>query len=284
MIVSQAAVYAKALRAELCLRGRVDLHQIAGILNLSVREKDLVGCDGALLRSMRGSKGIIVVKQSIREFGRKRFTIAHELGHLILEGGSAACISSDIGQWSETKHSEKNADEFAAELLIPSEEVQSLINSEKPSLQLIRRVAEQYETSLSASGWRFCDIVTVPCAIIWSTNGVIQWFRKSDSFAFFLRRGVTVPEASYAMAAHKGHNVPGEPEPVPAYEWIEHPRILEGAEIWEQSVRLPWYDSVLTLLWVRREIMKEEREEDSLLPELDPEEFTLRRKRWPGKR
>jgi hypothetical protein len=284
MIASQAAVYAKALRAELRLKGRVDLHRIAETLNLSVREKDLVGCDGALLRSMTGSKGIIVVRQSIREFGRKRFTIAHELGHLILEGGSAACISSDIGQWAETKHSEKNADEFAAELLIPSEEVQSLINSEKPSLQLIRRVAEQYETSLSASGWRFCDIVSVPCAIIWSTNGVIQWFRKSDSFAFFLRRGVAVPDASYAMAAHKGQEVPDEPEPLPAREWIEHSRILEGAEIWEQSVRLPWYDSALTLLWARREIIKEEREEDSLLPELDPEEFTLRRRRWPGKR
>lgn len=47
---------------------------------------------------------------------------------------------------------------------------------------------------------------------------------------------------------------------------------------------LPWYDSVITLLWVKREITKGEREEDSLLAELDPEEFTLRRKRWPGKR
>lgn len=283
-MISQAAIYAKALRAELQLRGRVDLDKVTEKLNLSIRETNLVGCDGALLRSMTGSKGIIVVKQSIREFGRKRFTIAHELGHLMLQTESAACISSDIGQWSETKKSEKDADEFAAELLIPFDEVQSLINSEKPSLQLIRRVAEQYETSLSASGWRFCEIVTVPCAIIWSMNGVIQWFRKSDSFSFFLRRGVTVPDASYAMAAHKGQKVPDEPEPVPASEWVEHSRILEGAEIWEQSVRLPWYDSALTLLWVKREITKEEREEDSLLPELDPEEFTLRRKRWPGKR
>lgn len=284
MMISQAAVYAKALRAELQLRGRVDLEKIAEKMNLSIREKDLSGCDGALLRSMTGSKGIIVVKQSIREFGRKRFTIAHELGHLMLEGASAACISSDIGQWSDTKKSEKDADEFAAELLIPSDEVQSLINSEKPSLQLISRVAEQYETSLSASAWRYCDIVSVPCAIIWSTNRVIQWLRKSDSFNFFLRRGVNVPEGSYALVAYKGERLPEGPEPVPAAEWIEHPRLLEGAEIWEQSLKLPYYDSVITLLWAKREITKEERDDDSLLEELDPEEFTLRRKRWPGKR
>ena len=284
MMVSQAGVYAKALRAELQLRGRVDLDKIAEKLNLSIREKDLTGCDGALLRSMTGSKGIIVVKQSIREFGRKRFTIAHELGHLMLQGASAACISSDIGQWSDTKKSEKDADEFAAELLIPSDEVHAVINSAQPSLQLISRVAEQYETSLSASGWRYCDIVSIPCAIVWSTNRVIQWFRKSDSFSFLLRRGVSVPDASYAMAAYKGERVPEQPETVPAGEWIEHPRLVEGAEIWEQSLKLPWYDSVITLLWVKREITKGEREEDSLLAELDPEEFTLRRKRWPGKR
>ena len=86
------------------------------------------------------------------------------------------------------------------------------------------------------------------------------------------------------MAAYKGKRPPEQPEPVHAGEWIEHSRLLDGAEIWEQSLKLPWYDSVITLLWAKREITKEEREEDSLLEELDPEEFTLRRKRWPGKR
>lgn len=284
MIFSQPTVYAKALRAEMQLKGRVDLDEIAEKFNLSLIEKPLTGCDGALLRSATGSKGIIVVKGSIREFGRKRFTVAHELGHFVLHGASAACISSDVGQWSDARQREKEADEFSAELLIPSDEVQPLVNSHEPSLQLIRRVAEEYETSLSASGWRFCDIVSTPCAIIWSTNQVIQWLRKSDSFPFFLRRGVNVPGGSYAMAAYKGKRMPEDPEPVPAGEWVEHPRLLEGAEIWEQSLKLPWYDSVITLLWAKREITNEDREEDALLEELDPEEFTIRRKRWPGKR
>jgi len=86
------------------------------------------------------------------------------------------------------------------------------------------------------------------------------------------------------MAAYKGKTVPEEPEPVRADEWIEDNRLLEGAEIWEESLKLPWYNSVLTLLWTKRDIVKEVREEDSLLKELDPEDFTLRRKRWPGKR
>ncbi len=86
------------------------------------------------------------------------------------------------------------------------------------------------------------------------------------------------------MAAYKGKKLPENPEPIAANEWIESGRLLDGAEIWEQSLSLPSYDSVMTLLWVKMQITKEEVGDDSLLEELDPQEFTLRRKRWPGKR
>lgn len=166
----------------------------------------------------------------------------------------------------------------------PTKEIKVVINRQAPSIQTIQGIAQEYETSLSASAWRYCDAVDVPCAVVWSTNEVIQWSRKSDSFRFFLRRGVKVPQVSYAMTAYKGQKPPENPEPIAADEWIESGRLLDRAEIWEQSLRLPWYDSVITLLLIKGQITKEEVEEDSLLEELDPQEFTLRRKRWPGKR
>jgi hypothetical protein len=86
------------------------------------------------------------------------------------------------------------------------------------------------------------------------------------------------------MAAYKGDVLPKTPEPLAAYEWVESARLLDGAQIWEQSINLPSHKSVLSLLWVKHEIMKEQDDRDSLLEELDPEDFTLRRKRWPGKR
>jgi hypothetical protein len=65
---------------------------------------------------------------------------------------------------------------------------------------------------------------------------------------------------------------------------IDSWNLRESAEIWEQSLRLHSYHCVITLLWIKREIVQTTTEEDSLLDELDPEDFTLRRKRWPGKR
>ena len=285
MNLSRSSLYASALREELQIKGCVDLAAVAEEFRLSIRELHLAGCDGALLRSSIDSRGIIAVNSSIREFGRKRFTVAHEIGHRVLHGASAACSPSDVGNWSaDAKQIEKAADEFAAELLLPSKEIGAVINSRSPSLQNIQSVAQEYQASLSASAWRFCDLVGTPCAVIWSTNEVIQWSRKSDSFRFFLQRGVKVPPASYAMAAYKGKEVPDDPEPVAANEWIESGRLLDGAEVWEQSLGLRSYDSVITLLWLKREIAREEGHEDSLLEELDPEEFTLRRRHWPGKR
>jgi len=73
-------------------------------------------------------------------------------------------------------------------------------------------------------------------------------------------------------------------EPVAADEWIESGYLLEDAEIWEQYRPLRSYDSVITLLWIKREISPPGGKEDILLEELDPEDFTLRRKHWPGKR
>ena len=193
MNLSRSSVYANALRDELNLTGCADLIAVAKKLHLSVREIELTGCDGALLRSSIGSGGIIAVKSSMRESGRKRFTVAHEIGHRVLHEASTACSSADIGNWSASaKQAEKEADEFAAELLLPAREIAPTINGHSPSLQVIQSVAKQYEASFSASAWRFCDIVATPCAVVWSTKRVIQWARRSDSFRFFLHRGSNV--------------------------------------------------------------------------------------------
>ena len=50
----------------------------------------------------------------------------------------------------------------------------------------------------------------------------------------------------------------------------------------EHSVSLPNYAAVLTLLWVvKTKRSAEEEYEEPYLEELDPEGFTLKRKRWP---
>jgi len=82
--MTEEAMMAAALRAELQIAPKVDLDQLAGQLSLTIVEVESKSFEGALLRSSRAFSGRILVRKGIRELGRRRFTIAHEIGHYIL--------------------------------------------------------------------------------------------------------------------------------------------------------------------------------------------------------
>ena len=168
--VNRGPVYAKALLTELKVLGWPDARGIAAQLQLDVTELDVQGFDGGLVRAKGTPFGAIVVRNSIREHGRKSFTVAHEIGHFVLPGhdaGGAVCGSSDIGNWADaSRELEREADEFAAELLLPTDYAKPKFRGESPSLKIIQRVANESNVSLSATAWRYCDLMSERCAIV----------------------------------------------------------------------------------------------------------------------
>ena len=70
-------------------------------------------------------------------------------------------------------------------------------------------------------------------------------------------------------------------EEVPAEAWIKSSWLKDDAVVSEQSILMPSYEGCLSLIWIRRAIEQKPTAEDELLPELDPEGFTVNRKRWP---
>ena len=101
-----------------------DLMALCRDLGLRIREVPAQGFDGALIRSKAGQKGIVAVNASIRENSRKRFTIAHEIGHFIIphhRNLGNICEGRKIESFdSHLIGPEIEANEFAAELLLPS--------------------------------------------------------------------------------------------------------------------------------------------------------------------
>ena len=97
------------------------VRDIAMSLGALVRERELQGCEARLVR--KGNMGIISVNGLIPEEGRKRFAIAHEIGHFILHTGTQLilCNEEDMHVWKESKTQEIEANEFAASLLMPYE-------------------------------------------------------------------------------------------------------------------------------------------------------------------
>lgn len=251
------AVYAAVLREELSLPPG-NIRDAAAALGLELREVDADGFDGALIRFQDAPRGAIAVRASIREAGRKNFTIAHEIGHFLLPGhdcASLACTAADVANWADAstaREFEREADEFAAELLMPAALVEAAVRGIPPSLDLIEKIARAAGASLSAAAWRYCDLTEAICAVVWSAEGAIQWVKRAAGFPFFLPKGQPVVEGTFAAACFEQAKVPGLPRAVPAHLWMSPgtgaANLDPPIRLLEQSKALPSYRSVISLL------------------------------------
>lgn len=244
-----------------------------------VREREMYGCEARLVR--KGDIGIISVNSLIQEEGRKRFAIAHEIGHFILHTGTQLilCTEDDMHIWKESKVQEIEANEFAASLLMPQEVFIRSIKIGQPTLNIIIEIAKEFRTTLTATALRYVGITKEPCALVVSKNGYIKWYRKSDCFNFHVKVGEKLSFNTYAFDYFDGLNLPKAPDSVPARAWLAG-EIDEEAELIEHSMSLGNYGVVLSLLWICDDVKTKCQRYDEE-PEFDlTNPFTPDGKRW----
>lgn len=283
---TKPALIAQALLEELGVDGIPDVRAIASALDVGIEEADVESFDGALVRVKGSAEGLIAVRQTILEIGKKNFTIAHELGHLLLPGHdeSTVCLQSDVETWdSKLPKQELEANEFAGELLVPTQLLVGLIASGKPSFEVVESLAQKFSTSLTATAYRFVEVTGHACALVWSERGTAKWFARSEEFRHWIRLRERLDNRTLASDCFGGKRAHNAQEIVSASAWLEG-SVPQDAHILEQTRCMPSYSGALTLLWLPEPFSSNSRDADDDLAELDPEDFGLRRKKWPGKR
>jgi hypothetical protein len=254
-------------------------------VGLEVVYRKADGYEGALLRIKGVPRGYVVINSGIREESRRRFTIAHECGHFVLpdqQDLSSPCTKDRIENWDdELYRPELEANRFAAEILMPRELVVDYLHSE-PSMKSAQSIAESCQTSLTASTIRLVTLTSFRAAVVWSQKKSARWYKLSPEFGRWIRKG-ELSDATFAADCFKGRSVPSQLEPVPGSAWLFEKGLKDDARIWEHSIALPNYDTVLSLL-VMREPVEAWDDSTSIEQELDPNEFTINRRRWPSKR
>jgi len=280
-----AKVYARELVALLKLEAPVDLVDVTRHLGLTISYCGVSGFDGALVCSKQHHLGTVLVRKSIRELGRRKFTIAHEIAHYVLphhgESGNV-CADADVENWDRNlPEPEQEANTFAGELLMPQSLVDPAISRERPSFEAIRRLSTSFETSLTASAYRAMQLTPFRAAIVWSSDNTIRWFKASDEFEAFVSVRERVAKGTYAYDCFEGHTVPTELKRVKSDLWLANSSRPSPDYILEHSVPLPSYNSVLTLLCIEDSGYALQDDEEGKLEQLDPEEFTLKRRSWP---
>lgn len=85
--------------------------------------------------------------------GRERFTMAHELGHIVLPWhlGNAACVPGDREVDVETATEEDQADTFASCLLAPDRWLRELVDRQRNSMDDLLEELQMAELSTTAS-------------------------------------------------------------------------------------------------------------------------------------
>ncbi len=258
----------------------IDVEDIAWHQGALVREEDLEGFEGRLLRT--GRTGLIAVKQSIRESGKKRWVAAHELGHFELHEDTnqlALCTNRDLLYfYRKVQPTETEANEFASELLMPEALLKPRMESLTPSLEIASEISDAFRTTLTAAALRYVDACDFRCAVVMSKDSAVEWCHPSLDFGYWINRGTALSDNSYAADYFSGDPLPTSIQRVPATAWLSSDKIKGDATIKEHSWALGSYGCVLTLLWIEDDIDGAYEEEPE--PELDPDYFTPDGKRW----
>ncbi len=243
------------------------LEYIAWERGALVQERHLDGSEARI--TITGRKAIITISTIIIDPRRKRFSIAHELGHLEMhryKNNLALCTSQDLNDWGLKQgevNLEQEANEFAAALLLPERFFAHLCRREEPSLDFIAELAETFNVSLTATTIRFLHFCGEPCAVVFSQDRNIRWFHGSKEFKdidVFIDVRSRLDPSSLAISFFQKGTIQKNPKRVSASAWFTPGQYRQDATIREQSWAMPSYNAVLTLLWVDDDI-----EEDGLI-------------------
>ncbi|MDH6650219.1 UNVERIFIED_ORG: hypothetical protein M2312_004890 [Rhizobium esperanzae] len=179
-------------------RGPVDVEQLALEYTRSISPDsyiervdgvDLSGCEGVLVPGDTKPRrwGIMYDKGQSR--GRRAYTIGHELGHFMLHrqlvdddtnfSGGFYC-SKEAVELGAGRDIEKEANEFAANLLMPFDDFRRTIPSDElAGLERLGEAASRYGVSLTAAALRWLDYTNTRAILISSNDGFARWAKPS---------------------------------------------------------------------------------------------------------
>ena len=240
--------FARTLLAELDMKRADNPEEIAARLRLTIEDADFDNLEGALVFRVDRAKGVISINKNIKELGRRNFTICHEIAHFVLPNhGSVKCKSKEIESWSSGINAQEvEANRFAAELLLPKKEIYRIVNN-KATIEVAKEIANDFRASLTATLLKCSEVTDEACAVVWSVNGKIEWVKKNEKFNLFIPKK-DLDNQSVAYKLFQDNLNQHDEKGVYAETWVSNDDLPSDLEIWEDSISMPNYSGILTLL------------------------------------
>jgi hypothetical protein len=112
--------------------------------------------------------------------------MCHELAHYFLEAHRAYLMSPNgkphgsHAEFTSDNVVEGEADTFASSLLLPTSFVRPAVNASQLSIERIRNISTDFDTSMVCTTFRSVRLSHFPCAIAGIRNGAVRWLMPSD--------------------------------------------------------------------------------------------------------
>lgn len=235
----------------------IDPFAIATSRGIITEPKTTDGVSGMLLR--HGDTFGIIYSTHISSEGFQRFSVAHELGHYFLDGHIDHVLPKD---GIHTSHAgflsadpyELEADCFAAGLLMPKIPFKQIIRRHDPGLSIIETLANNCQTSLTATAIRYAELTDDAIAVIISTGQTIDYCCLSVAIKLlpeisWLRKGSPVPKntetARFNSNLDRIHEAKRAVKKIDVMNWLGGSR---STIVTEEVIGLGQYGKTLTVL------------------------------------
>jgi Zn-dependent peptidase ImmA (M78 family) len=228
-----------------------DLAMARGIL---IMDGKLDSAAARLVRS--GDTGIARISDRIREPGRRKFAIAHEIGHWELhkkQSDLLACTDDDMLARYGASPLELEASIFAGSLLMPDYLFIERVNGRRPTKAVIGELCDYFGTTLTATALRYVETSNDYYVFVLSENNRIRWWRASDSFGeheLWIENKTKLHGNSAAASFFRGEPVSPKPQVIDFRNWLEEISGINSDTIVEQAFPLPAYSQVISILWL----------------------------------
>ena len=142
-------------------------------------------CEGMLVCNPKDATEWGIFFNGKASYERQRFTIAHELGHFILHRNqrpSFSCDKESVYSGADNMRAiEREADDFASNLLMPGDLLRDWISSQRIDLHVLSAIAQRFEVSFEALCIRFIKFTPQRAILVYWDNGFVKYEWRSSS-------------------------------------------------------------------------------------------------------
>lgn len=257
----------------------VDLERLAAAANAKIKIlHDLADEESGQTTQIKG-KHIIIVNGNHRE-ERQRFTVCHELAHIVLELPShhhgLTLTTGTLMRYERRPPEEMLCDVFAAECLLPYDLFSKDIGDMDISMASVKDLAEKYKASLTTTGSRFAVSAHEPCALVLSEDGQTRYVSRSkflNELKGWIDFNIPLPKGSVAHRLMRNGSKTEDYDELASDIWFSggirnRPMLAEEAILlreWNQCLSLNWFDEGLEPVHER----DKKEDDEPLLNELD---------------